>query len=91
MASGTEHEPVVILRIDGEELQEFLAAPLLESVATSLYSEIGNVKDIHECTVKALNKLTVDHGMPPTSDPWVSLSLKSNNMMVFNFDSFMPP
>ncbi|KAF3794920.1 hypothetical protein EJ110_NYTH04603 [Nymphaea thermarum] len=75
MASGTERDPILILRIDGEDLQEFLAAPQLETVATSMYSEIADANDIHECTVKALNKLTVDHGMPPTSDPWVHANI----------------
>ncbi|XP_049931853.1 uncharacterized protein LOC116248421 [Nymphaea colorata] len=75
MASGSERDPILILRIDGEDLQEFLAAPQLETIATSMYSEIADANDIHECTVKALNKLTVDHGMPPTSDPWVHANI----------------
>ncbi|CAN6482602.1 unnamed protein product [Victoria cruziana] len=71
MADGLKRDPVVILRIEGEDLQEFVTGSRFEAEAISIYSEIGEAKDLKECICKALDKLTVEHGMPPSSDPWV--------------------
>lgn len=72
MAAGLKRDPVVILRIDGEDLQEFVNSPTFEPELVSIFSEIespdGSLKD-H--IIKAFEKLTVDHGMPPATDPWV--------------------
>lgn len=75
MAAGLKRDPVVILRIDGEDLKEFITGPGYESEMVSIYSQIdlprgSSVKDY---TVKALEKLGVDRGMPPSTDPWVIL------------------
>ncbi|XP_031493802.1 uncharacterized protein LOC116259931 isoform X1 [Nymphaea colorata] len=71
MADGLKRDPVVILRIDGEDLQEFVSGSRFEAEAISIYSEIEEAKDLKECICKALDKLTVEHGMPPSSDQWV--------------------
>ncbi|KAL7156517.1 hypothetical protein ABFS83_02G015700 [Erythranthe nasuta] len=72
MAAGLKRDPVVILRIDGEDLHEFVKSPSFEPELVSIYSEIelpnGSLKDY---IVKAFEKLTVDDGMPPATDPWV--------------------
>lgn len=76
MAAGLKRDPVVILRIDGEDLHEFVKSPTFEPEMLSIYSEIelpdGSLKDY---IVKAFQKLTVDQGMPPATDPWVSAQL----------------
>ncbi|KAL3613998.1 hypothetical protein CASFOL_042072 [Castilleja foliolosa] len=72
MAAGFEQDHVMILRIDGEDLNEFVKSPGFEPEMVSLFSDIdflnGSLKD---CIVKAFEKLTVDQGMPPATDPWV--------------------
>ncbi|KAF8013575.1 hypothetical protein BT93_I1430 [Corymbia citriodora subsp. variegata] len=72
MAAGLKRDPIVILRIDGEDLLEFVNGPSFESEMVSIYSQIevpdGSVRDY---IVKALEKLTVEQGMPPCWDSWV--------------------
>ncbi|KAL0386903.1 UNVERIFIED_CONTAM: hypothetical protein Sradi_2572100 [Sesamum radiatum] len=72
MAAGLKRDPVVILRIDGEDLHEFVKSLTFEPEMLSIFSEIGlpggSLKDY---IIKAFEKLTVDHGMPPATDPWV--------------------
>ncbi|KAG8368157.1 hypothetical protein BUALT_Bualt15G0015800 [Buddleja alternifolia] len=72
MAAGLKRDPVVILRIDGEDLHEFVKNPSFEPEMLSIFSEIelpdGSLKDY---IIKAFEKLTVDQGMPPATDPWV--------------------
>ncbi|KAK4405321.1 hypothetical protein Sango_0538600 [Sesamum angolense] len=72
MAAGLKRDPVVILRIDGEDLHEFVKSLTFEQEMLSIFSEIGwpdgSLKDY---IIKAFKKLTVDHGMPPATDPWV--------------------
>ncbi|KAL9266981.1 hypothetical protein AKJ16_DCAP15757 [Drosera capensis] len=72
MATGLERDPIVILRIDGEDLKEFISGPSFESEMVSIFSQIGSPDaTIQECLTQALGKLSVDHGLPPTSDSWV--------------------
>ncbi|XP_073156964.1 uncharacterized protein [Henckelia pumila] len=72
MATGLKRDPVVILRIDGEELRAFVASPTFEPEMISIFSEIdlpnGSLKDY---VTKAFQKLSIDHGMPPSTDHWV--------------------
>ena len=72
MAAGLKRDPIVILRIDGEDLLEFIDGPTFESEMVATYSEIkladGTLRD---CIIKALEKLTVEQGMPPSSDSWL--------------------
>lgn len=73
MAAGLKRDPVVILRIDGEDLHEFVNNPTFEPEILSIFSEIAlpdaSLKDF---VIKAFEKLTVDQGMPPATDPWVT-------------------
>ncbi|XVF67859.1 hypothetical protein PTKIN_Ptkin10aG0155700 [Pterospermum kingtungense] len=72
MAAGLERDPIVILRIDGEDLKEFINGPSYEADMVSLYSQIvSDDASFRDCIIKALEKLTVDQGMPPSSDSWV--------------------
>nr|GMC87453.1 calcium ion binding protein, putative [Ipomoea batatas] len=72
MATGLKRDPIVILRMDGEDLLEFINNPSFESDMSSICSFIelpdGSLKDY---IVKVFEKLSVDQGMPPASDSWV--------------------
>ena len=72
MAVGLKRDPIVILRIDGEDLLEFINGSSYEAEMASIFSQIGSDDaSLHDCIIKALEKLTVDQGMPPSSDSWV--------------------
>ncbi|KAK4424083.1 hypothetical protein Salat_1601700 [Sesamum alatum] len=72
MAAGLKRDPVVILRIDGGDLHEFVQSPTFEPEMLSIFSEIGLPdRSLKDNIIKAFEKLTVDHGMPPVTDPWV--------------------
>ena len=72
MAAGLKRDPIVILRIDGEDLREFINGPGFEEEMISICSLLdlpeGSLRDF---ITKALLKLTVEQGMPPTADSWV--------------------
>lgn len=72
MAAGLKRDPIVLLRMDGEDLLEYVRSTAFEPEMLSLYSELelpdGSLKDY---IIKAFEKLTVDQGMPPASDSWV--------------------
>lgn len=74
MAAGLKRDPIVILRMDGEDLLEYLKSPSSEPEILSFFSEIdvpdGSYQDY---IIRALEKLTVEQGMPPVSDSWVSI------------------
>lgn len=74
MAAGLKRDPIVILRIDGEDLLEFISSPTFEPEMVSLSSEIESADQglsLRDSILKAFEKLTVEQGMPPTSDSWV--------------------
>lgn len=72
MAAGLKRDAFVILRINGEELFEFLKSPTFESDTLSIFSEIGLPGgSLQDNIMEAFVKLTVDQGMPPATDPWV--------------------
>uniref|UniRef100_A0A6N2MDT4 EF-hand domain-containing protein n=1 Tax=Salix viminalis TaxID=40686 RepID=A0A6N2MDT4_SALVM len=72
MAAGLKRDPIVILRMDGEDLLEFIKGPGYEAEMVSLFSQLESPGgSLHHHIVRALEKLTVDQGMPPTSDSWV--------------------
>ncbi|PIN14266.1 hypothetical protein CDL12_13088 [Handroanthus impetiginosus] len=91
MAAGLKRDPVVILRIDGEDLQEFINSPTFEPDVLSIFSEIelpnGSLKDY---IIKAFEKLTVDQGMPPATDPWVMNNIVDPTL-VFLGDALQKP
>lgn len=72
MATGLKRDPIVILRIDGEDLLEFVKNPSYEPEMVSIFSEIASPEgSLKEHIIKAFEKLKVEQGMPPASDSWV--------------------
>ncbi|KAE9593421.1 hypothetical protein Lal_00029293 [Lupinus albus] len=72
MAAGLKRDPIVILRIDGEDLLEFVNGPSYEAEIASILYQIGSShKSLHHLIIEALGMLTVEQGIPPTSDSWV--------------------
>lgn len=77
MAAGLKRDPIVILRIDGEDLLEFIESPSFEPEMASIFSEINNIPNgsLIDYINKAFEKLTVDKGMPPVLDSWVTSNI----------------
>ncbi|KAL6867493.1 hypothetical protein ACP4OV_015517 [Aristida adscensionis] len=76
MAAGLKRDPIVILRIDGEDLRDFVAGVRYETEAAAIFSQAATASSeapvsLRQCILAALQHLTVDHGMPPASDTWV--------------------
>ncbi|KAK7341282.1 hypothetical protein VNO80_24208 [Phaseolus coccineus] len=72
MAAGLKRDPIVILRIDGEDLLEFINGSGYEAEMASIFSQIESPnRSLHGHIIEALGKLTVEQGIPPTSDAWV--------------------
>ncbi|KAK7273528.1 hypothetical protein RIF29_14583 [Crotalaria pallida] len=73
MAAGMKRDPIVILRMDGEDLLEFVNGPSYEAEIASIFSmiELPNNRSLCEIVIEAFGRLTVDQGIPPTSDSWV--------------------
>ncbi|XP_039137466.1 uncharacterized protein LOC120275047 [Dioscorea cayenensis subsp. rotundata] len=73
MAAGLNRDPIVILRMDGEDLKEFVRSPGFEPEAIAIYSSIDSANaPLSKCLLMGLQQLTVEHGLPPISDSWVS-------------------
>lgn len=84
MAAGLKRDPIVILRIDGEDLLEFLNGSAYEPEIVSIFSQIESPHaSLHDLIIQALSKLNVDQGIPPTSDPWVANSTYKNYITIF--------
>lgn len=76
MAAGLKRDPIVILRIDGEDLREFIHGPTYEPEMVSVFSEIDSPDgSLRDYIIKALEKLTVEQGMPPATDSWVMIQV----------------
>ncbi|XP_041014535.1 uncharacterized protein LOC121257558 [Juglans microcarpa x Juglans regia] len=72
MAAGLKRDPIVILRIDGEDLLEFITGPTFEPEMVSIFSQIDSHDgSLRDSIIKAFEKLSVDQGMPPSLDSWV--------------------
>lgn len=72
MAAGLKKDPIVILRIDGEDLRDFVSSPRYEPAAAAIFSQVGSADpSLRQCLLAAVQQLGVDHGMPPAADPWV--------------------
>ncbi|KAM0898845.1 hypothetical protein ACQ4PT_021690 [Festuca glaucescens] len=73
MAAGLKKDPIVILRIDGEDLRDFVSSPRYEPAAAAIFSQVGSEDaTLRECLLAAVQQLRVDHGMPPATDPWIA-------------------
>ncbi|KAG1354044.1 hypothetical protein COCNU_07G001560 [Cocos nucifera] len=72
MAAGLKRDPIVILRMDGEDVKEFVESPKFEPEALSIFSQMESANEsLRKCLTVGLQQLTVEHGMPPASDSWV--------------------
>ncbi|KAF8718897.1 hypothetical protein HU200_025213 [Digitaria exilis] len=73
MAAGLKRDPLVILRMDGEDLRDFVASSRYEPSAAAISSlVVSEGSPLRQCLLAALQQLTVDHGVPPASDTWVA-------------------
>jgi hypothetical protein len=74
VAAGLKRDPIVILRMEGEDLKEFVDSGRYEPEAAAIFSRVGGGQNaaLRQSLLAALQQLTVDHGMPPASDAWVS-------------------
>ncbi|WCJ34630.1 Calcium-binding EF-hand family protein [Euphorbia peplus] len=76
MAAGLKRDPIVILRMEGDDLLEFLHGPTFEPEMLSFFSELHlSDASLKDYMVKAFEKLRVDQGMPPSSDSWVKSNI----------------
>ncbi|XP_031285078.1 uncharacterized protein LOC116143768 [Pistacia vera] len=92
MAAGLKRDPIVILRIDGEDLQEFINGPSYEAEMVSIFSQIDSPHDsLRDYIIKALDKLTVEQGMPPSSDSWVMSNIVEPAMQSCGIDEHGKP
>jgi len=72
MAAGLKRDPIVILRINGEGLEQFINGQTYEPEIVSIFSQIeSSALSLRDYVTKALQKLSVDQGMPPATDSWV--------------------
>ncbi|XP_004500747.1 uncharacterized protein [Cicer arietinum] len=72
MAAGLKRDPIVILRMDGEDLLEFVNGPSYDAEMTTIFSQIENSStSLREHVIEAFGRLNVDRGIPPISDSWV--------------------
>jgi len=73
MAAGLKRDPIVILRMDGEDLRDFVVSTRYEPSAAAIFSQVGSEGvPLRQCLSAALEQLAVDHGVPPASDAWVA-------------------
>lgn len=87
MAAGLKRDPIVILRIDGEDLKEFVESQKFETEAISIFSLLGpDDLPLGKCMTQALEQLKVEHGMPPASDPWVLSNVIEPALQSFSKD-----
>ncbi|PUZ39644.1 hypothetical protein GQ55_9G346400 [Panicum hallii var. hallii] len=93
MAAGLKRDPIVILRINGEDLNEFVDSSRYEPEAAAIFSQVnsGGNASPHQCLLAALRKLTVDHGMPPASDSWVVENIVEPAMQQLGTDQLDQP
>ncbi|CAL4932975.1 unnamed protein product [Urochloa decumbens] len=93
MAAGLQRDPIVILRINGEDLNEFVDSPRYEPEAAAIFSQVdaGNNASLRQCLLAALQQLTVDHGVPPVSDSWVVENIVDPAMQELSSDQLDHP
>jgi len=60
MAAGLKRDPIVILRINGEDLNEFVDSPRYEPEAAAIFSQLksGDNASLRQCLLAALQQLT---------------------------------
>lgn len=72
VAAGLKRDPIVILRIDGKDLKEFVESSRFETEAVAIFSGFeSSGATLRKCLTAGLGQITAKNGMPPTSDEWV--------------------
>ncbi|KAI3989481.1 hypothetical protein MKX01_022756 [Papaver californicum] len=91
--NGRVDFPILILRMDGEDLLDFIEDPKYESEMMTIFNSIGIHRHangnngklyVKDYLMKAVKQLTVDHGMPPSSDTYVM-----NNIIQPSFEAYV--
>lgn len=92
MAAGLKRDPIVILRIDGEDLKEFTESAKFGIEAISIFSMLqpDNIT-LGKCMTMAVEQLKVECGMPPATDPWVSGNIIEPVLQSFSRDQLEQP
>lgn len=89
LGDGLEREPVAISPLNGSELERFVRGPEFEVEAVAAFSALdtdtsGQLKAA--AIKKAMQRLTVDQGMPPQTDASVpsltSLLIQSSHQTI---------
>ncbi|KAK1325908.1 hypothetical protein QJS10_CPA01g02359 [Acorus calamus] len=92
MAAGLNRDPIVILRIDGEDLREFVDGSSFEMEAISIFSRMeSSGMSLRHCIIKALEQLTVEHGIPPSNDSWVLNNIVEPTLQSVANDQYEQP
>ncbi|XP_072986332.1 uncharacterized protein [Typha latifolia] len=92
MAAGLKRDPIVILRIDGEDLKEFVEGPRFEPEAVAMFSQMESENaTLRSFLLRGLGQLTVEHGMPPSSDSWVVSNIVEPAMEALPTDRLEQP
>lgn len=87
-----KRNPVLILRFDGEDLKEFVGSTQFEPEMINIFSQIeGSSSCLRESVMMALEQLTVDHGMPPSSDSWVFDNIIDPALQILSADQLEQP
>ncbi|KAH7669042.1 Zinc finger RING/FYVE/PHD-type protein [Dioscorea alata] len=90
MAAGFKKDDIIILRIDGEDLKEFSESPQFEPEMISIFSGMGSSNaSLCQRITMALEQLTVEHGMPPSSDTWVFNNIIEPALQSLSLDQFL--
>ncbi|KAG1361897.1 hypothetical protein COCNU_10G001160 [Cocos nucifera] len=92
MAAGLKRDPIMILRIDGEDLKEFVESPRFEPEAIAIFSQVESANEpLHKCLTVGLQQLRVEHGMPPASDSWVISNIVEPALQSLSIDRLEQP
>ncbi|KAJ0966971.1 hypothetical protein J5N97_023888 [Dioscorea zingiberensis] len=88
---ASKKDDIVILRIDGEDLKEFIESPQFEPQMIAIFSRMDSANaSLCQCITMALEQLTVEHGMPPSSDPWVFHNVVEPSLQSLSLDQLSP-
>ncbi|KAH7280645.1 hypothetical protein KP509_36G007300 [Ceratopteris richardii] len=70
VADGLERDPVMLRTLNGEALERYVKSTQFETDAVQLFSEMAGDNDAvnGDCIKGAIQKMSVEQGMPPASD-----------------------
>ncbi|PKA60049.1 hypothetical protein AXF42_Ash009733 [Apostasia shenzhenica] len=92
VAAGLKRDPIVILRIDGKDLKEFVESSRFEPEAVSIFSGFdSDGVSLRKCLTMGLEQISVENGMPPASDSWISSKVVEPVLQSFPSDVIEQP